>query len=82
MAPQVNCINVVVHAPAVAEVKVSIVQEPIDIDEEPITSGKLNGKSFKDALENPDYVKWILNNRQRLKNPNLKRLAAYLAAKQ
>ena len=79
MAPQVN---IVVHAPAAVEVKVSIVQEPIDIDEEPITSGKLNGKSFKDALDNPDYVKWILNNRQRLKNPNLKLLASYLAAKQ
>ena len=53
MAPQVN---IVVHAPAATEVKVSIVQEPIDIDEEPITSGKLKGKSFKDALENPDYT--------------------------
>ena len=88
MAPQVN---IVVHAPAAVEVKISIPeatnvkpkpQEPIDMGESLITSGKHKGKRFKDALDYPDYVKWILNHRQGLVNPNMKLLASYLAAKQ
>ena len=88
MAPQVT---IVVNAPEAVEVNISIPeatkdkpkpQEPIDMDKEPVTTGKLNGKSFKDALKDREYVKWILNNRQRLKHPNLVRLASYVAAKQ
>ena len=88
MAPQVN---IVLHAPAAVEVKISIPeatkdkpkpQEPIDMGETMITSGKHKGKRFKDALDFPDYVKWILNHRQGLVKPNMKLLASYLAAKQ
>ena len=87
MAPQVN---IVLHAPAAVEVKISIPeatkdkpkpQEPIDMGETLIASGKHRGKRFKDALDFPHYVKWILNHRQGLVNPNMKLLASYLAAK-
>ena len=86
MAPQVN---IVLHAPAAVEVTISIPeatkdkpkpQEPIDMGETLITSGKHKNKRFKDALEDPDYVKWMIANRQKLRSPNMKLLASYLEA--
>ena len=79
MASQVNIVTI--------EVKISIPeatkdkpkpQEPIDMGETMIATGKHKGKRFKDVLDFPDYVKWILNHRKGLR-PNLQALASYLA---
>ena len=86
-------VAIFVNAPATTvEVKISNpeapkdkpkAQEPIDPGETLITSGKHKGKRFKDALQDPQYVKWIREHRQTLVKGNLMRLASYfLAAEQ
>ena len=91
MAPQQQ-VYIVFNAPPppAYEVKISIPeattdkpkpQDPmIDMGETRITFGKHKDKRFKEALEDPDYTKWMIANSGKLRRPNMKRLAFYLEA--
>ena len=83
MAPQVTIVfnapvNVKISEPEASGSKPTP-QEPNEVGETLITSGKHRGKRFIDALGDPKYVKWIQEHRHLLAKSNLKLLASFFA---